>query len=273
MFFGISNWPYNTENQTDAYRFIEQFLPETYYLNVLVATFLVFINAAQINNIVIRNRIAKDINLFPGMVFIILSSLHKDMFWVSPQLISITFLLGGVGNIMRIYQKPNSSGYIFNTGFFVGLATIFYPPNFLFLIFGIISILVLRKFDLREIIQLFVGFILVFFFVAFIRYWNDLDFNVFANYLSKTDLSFSPLVLRLNEWIIILIGVLLLLTSMTNYRKFTIKKSIQSQKKVNLIYWFMVIAIITLPFLSTTFLFPSLLVLNISFSVFISLYK
>lgn len=272
IFFGIpSEWPYETENLSLIYRYIEQFLPTSYLWNVILATVLIFINAAQINYIVIKNRIARDINLFPGMVFILLSALHKDMFWLSPQLISISFLLGALNNLFRIYQKPQSAGFLFSAGFFTGLATLFYFPFSLFLFFAIISILILRKFVLRELIQLLTGFFLVFFFMAFVRFWNDLNFNFVEIFLSQFKWSFSFSHYSLNEWIILAFTVLMLFIVSANYRKFTIKKSIQSQKKVNLIYWLMIIGFVTLPFIPTVFIFPSLLVIYVSYAVFIGM--
>jgi hypothetical protein len=272
IFFGVpSNWPYDTENLSLIYRYVEQFFPTNYLWNVILATVLIFINAAQINYIVIKNRIARDINLYAGMVFILLSALHKDMFWLSPQLISLSFILAALNNLFRIYQKPRSAGFLFNAGFFTGLATLFYFPFSLFLFFAIISILILRKFDIREIIQLLTGFFLVFFFMAFIRYWNDLNFNFVEIFLSQFKWSFSFSRYSLNEWIILAFTVLMLFISSTNYRKFTIKKSIQSQKKVNLVYWLMIIGFLTLPFIPTVFIFPSLLVIYVSYAIFIGM--
>lgn len=271
-FFDIPDWPYDTTSLSLVYQYFEQFFPKTYYWNVLLATVLVFINAVQINNIVIKNRISRDINLYSGMAFILLSSFHKDMFWLSPQLISLSFLLAAMSNVFRIYQRPKSAIYIFNTGFFTGLATLFYFPYSLFIFFAVIAIIILRKFVIREIIQLLVGFILVFFFLAFILFWNDQSFNFYEIFLKQFKWSFSFSFYQLNEWIILALSVLMIFVSISNYRKFTIKKSIQSQKKVNLFYWFMLFGFITLPFVPTIFIFPSLLIIYISFAVFIGMF-
>jgi hypothetical protein len=270
-FFDMPSWPYQTDDLSLVYRYLEQFFPENYLFNVILATFLVFIAAVQINNIVIKNRITREINLFPGMAFILLSALHKDMFWLSPQLIALVFILAALSNIFRIYQKPKSAVYIFNAGFFSGLATLIFFPYSLILVFSAVAILVLRKFDFREFIQLLSGFLLVFFFMAFIRFWNDLSLNFIDIFLRQFQWSLGYRPYRLNEWIIFLLVFLLVITAIMNYRKFTIKKSIQSQKKVNLFYWFMVLAFITLPFVTTRFVFPGLLVLFIPFAVFLGM--
>lgn len=270
-FFDSPQWPYPISDQSPVYQYFEQFFPESYSMNVLVASVLIFFNAAQINNIVIKNRVARDINLFPGMVFIILSALHKDMFWVSPQLIAITFLLMGVANVFRIYQKPMASKYIFNAGFFTGISTLFYFPYLIFLVFMFISILILRRFKLIDLFQLFTGFGLVFFFLAFLLFWNNQDYNIFLLFKGQFRWSLGFKAYKLNEYLIFGSIVAMIIMSMTNYRKFTIKKSIQSQKKVNLVYWMMIFGLLSLPFIPTSLIFPALLAVFISFSIFIGM--
>lgn len=270
-FFDMPAWPYDTEKLSPAYRYLEQFFPENYTLNVLVATVLVFIAAAQINNIVIKNRIARDINLYPGMAFIFLSALHKDMFWLSPQLISIIFILVAIANVFRIYQKPNAGIYLFNSGFFMGLSSVFFFPYSILIIFCFIAVMILRKFELRDFIQMITGFLLVYFFVLFVHFWNDVPVDFYELYIKQFSWALGFKSFALNEWIIFGINAFLIIVSITNYRKFTIKKSIQSQKKVNLIYWFMIIAIISLVFIPTIFIFSGFMVIYISFAVYLGM--
>jgi len=271
VFFGTANWPVNTEQLSPVYRYVENFLPEEYLWNVILASFLVFINAAQINHIVIKNRISREINLFPGMVFILLSALHKDMFWVSPQLIALTLLLPTVSNIFRIYQKPQASRYLFNSGFFLALSSIFYLPFTLFILFCLAGIVILRKLQLRDFVQLLIGYFLVFFIITFLRFWNNLDYSPFLDFENQLHWSFGFQKYYLNEILVLLLVLFFIIISIINYRKFTIKKSIQSQKKVNLIFWFMIIGLITIVFSLNAFIFPSLMIILVALSIFIGM--
>ena len=271
IFFDKPQWPIDIESHTMVYKSLEQHLPDQYIPNVILASFLVFINAVHINHIVIKNRIAREINLFPGMVFILLSSMHKDLFWISPQLISITFLLIAISNIFRIYQKPKASIYFFNTGLLIGLASLFYIPYTMFLLFIFITVFNLRKLQIRDFIQILTGLLLVVGFVSFFRFWGDKDFTPFLDFKDQLIVSFKIGRLQLNEIIIIIMILIMILLSILNYRKFTIKKSIQSQKKVNLIYWFMVFSLVSLIYGMNVFLFPNLLILFIPLSIFIAM--
>lgn len=271
IFFGDPVWPINIDDQSLVYQYIHQFFPGTYVWNVILGCFILFIDAVILNRIVIQNRISREINLFPGMLLILFSALHKEMFWTSPQLIAITFLLLAISNIFRVYQKPNASIFIFNAGFFSAIATLIYIPYIFFVIFVFVSILVLRKMDVRDFIQVISGFILPFFFVHFIRYWNTGTVKLFKDFNEQMIINFKISGMMINDWIIIAFIILLLVLSFNNYRKFTIKKSIQSQKKVNLFYWFLIIAFISLLFSLDSFFMPGLQILFISFAVFIAM--
>ena len=271
IFFGetATNRPDMPYSQT--FEALNNVFPESNLWNVLLACVIVFLNAALINHIVIRNRIAREINLFPGMVYILLTALHKDMFWLSPMLVGQFFLLIGVANAFRIYQKPIAGIYLFNTGFFTAIAGLIFVPYTLFLIFGVLAILSLRKLGWRDIMQLITGYVLVFFFLAVIRFWQEVNPNPFLDLITLIEwkLGFTPY--QVNEWIIFLIIAILTITGVINYRKFTIKKSIQSQKKINLIYWFLFLGFLTLPFHSTDAIFAGLIPVFFPFAVFIGM--
>jgi len=268
MFFGTPEWPVDTQSQGMAFRYFEQFFPAEFLWNAILATVLVFINAVQINYMVIKNRISREINLFSGMAFILLTALHKDMFWLSPQLISVSFLLASIQNIFRIYHKPRASRYFFNAGFFLGLSVVFYPPYIFFLAMLIVSILVLRKMNVRDFIQLLSGLLLVFLFSSFFRFWHGQDFMIFGELKGRFEIRVVMSGLKVNEWIILLFILTMGTVAAINYRKFTIKKSIQSQKKVNMMYWNLVISVVCILFSMNEFFFTSLIIIMVSLSVF-----
>jgi len=270
-FINVPDWPINTESESQVFQYIEQFFPKKYLWNVVLSSFVVFINAVQINNIVIKNRITREINLFPGMIFIFLSAIHVDMFWLSPQLVSISFLLAGISNIYRIYQKPYASIYIFNTGFFIGIAGLFYLPYAIFIFIAIISIATLRKFNILDFLQLIIAFIFPFIFLLFLWFWKDFDYGILIDTPKLIHITNIFSIPDFYEILIYALLIIIIVHSFMNYRKNTIKKSIQSQKKVNIFYWQVFVALLTIPFITPEYLFNAFLILFIPLSVFISM--
>lgn len=64
-------------------------------------------------------------------------------------------------------------GNIFDTGFLIGLATLFYFPSILFIVFVYFGMASVRPFVLREWVAAFLGFINPFFLVFTYHFWND----------------------------------------------------------------------------------------------------
>lgn len=259
------------DHPTPVYTFLNQFLPSLYLYNVLVASFIIFICAVLLNNIVIKNRITREMNLIPGMIFVFMSSLHKDAFTLSPLLISSLILLFAFANIYRIYHRPFAGIYIFNAGFLTALAGLIYIPHILFAGVMIAALFILRKLNIRDFIQLFTGMILSVAFWGFISFWYGVPFYYLENLPESFYLTDHFKSYKLNEIFILAILVILTILSLVKYKSFVLKKSIQSQKKVDLLYYILGIAYLNVLIIPENFLFHGLLLIYIPLSVFLAM--
>ena len=271
IFFETPTVPDFSQNMTPVYSYINQFLPSSYLYNELIACFLVFICAVLLNNIVIKNRIAREINLIPGMLLIFMSAFHKDTFFVSPLLVSSVILLIGFANIYRIYHRPFAGIYIFNAGFLIGLASLIYIPHILFAGVLFAALFILRKVDIRDFVQLVSGMMIVFAFWGFISFWFELPLYYLENIPKNFYLINHFKLFKLNEIIILLILGISTLLSIFKYKSFVLKKSIQSQKKVELLYYIIAIGFINIFISPDAFLFQSLFLIYIPVSAFLAM--
>lgn len=258
-------------NTTPIYQYISQFLPTDYLFNALTASFLVFICAVLLNNIVIKNRIAREMNLIPGMLLIFMSSFHKDTFLVSPILVSSVILLFGFASIYRTYHRPFAGIYIFNAGFLVGIASMIYVPHILFIGVLLGALIILRKVDFRDFVQMFTGLTMAFAFWGFASFWFDLPFYYFEKLPEHFYITNHLKSYKLNEIIILIILGISLLLSVFKYKSFVLKKSIQSQKKVELLYYIIAIGFISTLICPDEFLFHSLFLIYIPLSAFLAM--
>lgn len=211
----------------------------------ILANILIFIQALLINQIFIKNRVSKEITLFAGLAYIIFISIVSENNMLSPILIANTFIIIALTNLLNTYKLPNATVYIFNTGFFIGVASAIYTPYFVFIFFGVISLLLLRSFRLLEKLQFFIGLGLPYFLLFTYKYWSDIKF---AELDFIKEIFFRLPAFSGNSLIIFYISVAILILcvgfSIFNYPYFTSKKSIQSQKKIDIIYWFMFFTLI-----------------------------
>lgn len=222
-----------------------EFLPNALIQNI-IANILIFIQVLLINQIFIKNRISKEITLFAGLLYILFVSLISDNNLLSPILIANTFIIVALANLLNTYKLPNATVYIFNTGFFIGVASAIYTPYFAFILFGIIALLLLRSFKILEKLQFFIGISLPYFFLFTYKYWNDIKF---ADLDFVKEIFFRFPVLNSDILFIFYVSVIFLFLCVAfavfNYPSFTSKKSIQSQKKIEIVYWFMLFTLVS----------------------------
>jgi len=271
IFFEKPAEPVVNQNMTPVYTYINQFFPASHIYNVLIACFLVFICAVLLNNIVIKNRIAREMNLIPGMLLIFMSSFHKDTFTVTPLLVSSVFLLFAFANTYRIYHRPFAGIYIFNAGFLVGIASMIYIPHILFAGALVASLFILRKVHVRDFVQMMAGLIIAFSFWGFVSFWFEIPFYYLNNLSENFYLANHFRLFKLNEFIILIILGVSILFAIIKYKSFVLKKSIQSQKKVELLYYILAIGFIIMFISPGAFLFHSLFLIYIPLSVFMAM--
>lgn len=212
----------------------------------IFANLLIFCQALLINHLYLKNRLSKNATLFPGLFYIIFITLIDENNLLAPILIANTFIILAVLNVLETYKLPQARVYIFNTGFILAMASLFYSPYFAFILFGVISLLQLRSFKIAEKLQFFIGFGVPYFLLFTYRYWFgisyvDLDFinEIFFRIPKfRTD---GLIVFYLS----VLVPLLCVVLALFNFGNINGKKSIQAQKKIDIIYWVLLFCLIS----------------------------
>lgn len=239
-------------------------------LQSLLASIIVFLTANFINRLVIQNRLSKFLTLIPGLFFILITAGMPSGMFLSPALLSVFFVLSALLNMYRTYKNRDSATHIFNAGLYFGIATIIYPSHIFFWAFGVIALLNLRSFKISEMIIYISGYFVPLFLLGTYYYWNnklDLIYDYFQfdkGILSIfSDLSYEVL------FHIAAIGIVVVYT-IVRYNSFMMKSTIQVQKKVDIVYWFMLFCLLNM-FFSNGISLTHMVVLAIPFSIFVGL--
>lgn len=235
----------------------------------VLAILLIYFHVLFINRLVIKHRIANEITLLPGLIYAVLISFLPEYCNLTPYLIANTFILIGIGQIFKTYKRPQSADIIFNVGFLIAMASLFVPQYIILLLVGLIGLFIMRSMKMAEILQLISGSILVYSAYCGVLY--------LSNYAILPELNKISLIPRLS--ILELRGaalykvaaiVLVSLYAVINYGRYTLKKSIQTQKKVDILYWFMIASMLIL--LISPNIYPGLvLLLFIPISIFLNI--
>ncbi len=246
------------------YDLLLQVLPSNHLFQSVLSIFIVFFEAVLINRLVIKNRFSRDITLLPGMFFIILVSIKPSMQVLSPVMIGLIFVIQSFINLFKTYKKYNSERYLFNAGFYLGISILFYSDYIYLLIPLFFSLLSIRTFKLRELLQMISGLLLVAYFYAFGLYWYEKPLA-----LPEINFGFSPIsISNIYDYFILGFYSFLILNTVVSLRKFVIKKSIQSQKKINIIFSILIFSVVAFFFVQVDDIFNYLYLIAFALSFF-----
>jgi len=238
-------------------------------LQNIVAILLVYFQMLYVNRLVIKHRLSHPYTLLPGLVYAILISFLPEYTMLSPFLIANTFVLIAIGQIFKTYRKPKAADILFDIGFSIAVTALFVPNYIFLLVIGIVGLFVLRSMKVVEIFQMISGILLVLIAFCGILYLLDIPF---LPELNKASIYPRLTLLEVRGVQLYTIGVIIFIAGFTvlSYGKYTVKKSIQIQKKVDILYWIMIATALIL-FMFTSIEPNQVLLICIPFSILLSL--
>jgi hypothetical protein len=210
---------------------------ESSIVSVVFGILLVYFQALQLNRVVIQNRMTHELTLFPGMMYVLIVSYFPAYDGLSSPLLANTFVLIALESLFSTHKKTGAAGRIFDSGFWLSLAGLFYFGYTVLLLFGIVGLSALRTLKSREWLQYFIGYITPIGIVAMLNFilhedLIDLTQHVAGN-LGAFELEFTGM----RTFIHIGFFGVLLLGSVLSFGSFKQRKNIHTQKKVDLILW------------------------------------
>lgn len=210
----------------------------------ILAIVLLLIQGFMVNLLSINNRLTNEVNLFPGVFYILSSCLVPDMLYLSPVLLGNTFMMIALLELFGTYKKNNCADKIFNAGFWIGIASLFYFSFAFYLILLMAGLNILRAFKIQERLMALIGLLVPYILVGFYFYWFDRFDEFWATQVSD-NLGFFNLGIGQRNWastVNILIFAALLIFTIGNNGLFLSKKNIQAQKKISILYWVLISA-------------------------------
>lgn len=213
------------------------------WVNRGTAIFLLLFNATILNYIVSEHRIEYETTLFPGLFYVLISSAIPDFLHLSPILMGNTFLIFALLNLVKTYKKNHCAALIFNVGFWIAIASLFYFSFAVFVLWGLVCLGVLRAFKFSEWMMVLSGFFVPYLLVGTYHFWFDsfgefwtqqVSQNIsFLDFNSKNDITTNAELISFS---------LLILFSLGSAGVYNFKKNIQIQKKITVLYWLLFFA-------------------------------
>jgi hypothetical protein len=251
----------------------------TYYLvgsqeliSQIIAFVLLLVQGFSINLLVINHRLSHENNLFPGVFLVLISCLIPDFLYLSPVLLGNTFFIFSMIELFSIYKNPACADRIFNAGLLVGIASLFYFPFLFFYIFLFAGLTILRAFNIREQLASLSGIFVVYFIAGFGFYWfNQLDFFWEIQFRKNFNfLSFMRDYYAFGEYMKLGVLLFLVLVAIFNSDAYMLKKNIQVQKKISILFWSIGVGVLS-AFFQSSLTLEHWLLLAPPLSVFLAL--
>lgn len=102
-------------------------------------------------NVIINNRdIYAKRNYVPGLIYLLFLNISFDCSTLSPVLMATTFLLMSFGTLVRQISRLQATDEVFEVGFLIGVASLFYPPACVFILWAIASLIFFSGTTLRQ---------------------------------------------------------------------------------------------------------------------------
>ncbi len=208
----------------------------SFYLALILVVFI----GLLLNIIENRYKLSGELNLLPGASFILLASFIPETYFFSPALIALGFFLLAYHEILGCYKQFQPATQIFNIGFFISIAFLFYSSFWLFIPFALVALGIVRNFKFQEVMMLIVGFITPLLLVGIFCFWNDcledfisIQFTGAVAWMSwvttRNWVQLAPLAFFGGFMLFILI----------KFPSFQLKKGIQERKGIDVLYWSM----------------------------------
>lgn len=237
----------------------------------ILSTFLVFIQAAIINRLFIKQSMIGEINLYPGLSYILLTALHPSFIGISSLLLANTTLLISLAYLFDVLKKEKQEETRFMAGWWIAVSGLIYTPFFILVLFGLIAMSMLKTLKLKDIFQYLTGFISPFFIGWMMRIiiTDDLKTGM-QNLFATFGIPAFQRVENLADIITVSIIGLLLLISILGYNQIIARKNIHAQKKIDTMYAlvFFCIPMILFPLVISV---QFLMVLMVPFSLFMAI--
>ncbi len=143
------------------------------------ATLVAVFQVVYFNYLINTRDIFPERTFWPGLLYMLFMHLSFDCMTLSPVLMSTCFLLLAFGTLVRQMDRRGATDEVFEVGFYIGIAALFYLPSALFIIWAVLSLLFYTGATFRQYSLSLFGFLFPFATTILFYYLFDSldDFN------------------------------------------------------------------------------------------------
>lgn len=138
-----------------------------------ISMILVLIQCGIFNNLLLNNKAYNQNTYVPALMYMVFMHMSFDFFTLSPVLMGMTFALLAINNLFQRMDNTTRDELFVQMGFYIGIATLFYLPFFLYFIVIILSLLIYTGSIFRRMLLMVYGYLIVLTLAALYYFWFD----------------------------------------------------------------------------------------------------
>jgi hypothetical protein len=232
------------ENAVD-YTFLLAWVPNFKSLGTVAESVLLFgmllIQAFWLNRLINVNRLGKRATYYGSVAFLLCAFSFQGSVILAPALFANLSITLSLVQLFRAYEKKSSVAEIFNAAFFASLGALLNPAAIWYLPFIVISWFMLRAFNAKELIIIFLGLTIPYYLLGTYMFafgnlsgwWSNDVIGSFGRTAFNVNLNLS-------FWISLGSWALLLLISILNFNTLKQKTTIREQKYIDVLFWLLI---------------------------------
>ena len=141
------------------------------WIHLVFSSILVIVQASLLNTILLKNKAFDQNNYLPAFLYVILTSATMDFFSLSPQLMSLTFIILSLNQIFRRIDNVVKDDLFLYAGIFNALAFFIYLPSIVYFFAFLLSFIIFSTAVFRRLLLYIYGFSMVLIIIICYFYW------------------------------------------------------------------------------------------------------
>lgn len=139
----------------------------------LVGSILAISIALLLNGLHNQYKLSGSSHRLTAYFYILLSALYPGFTYLSPTLLAGFILALTFPILLRLYYEDAPRILLLDIGFLLGVATLLHVPSIFFLVWFIVSIILLRPFRMLDFVALLLGLLIPIYLLGVYLFWND----------------------------------------------------------------------------------------------------
>ena len=169
-------------------------LTSNLFVLITLAFLTLMVQALYLNHILIKHELVHRSSTLPAFVYLVLMSHSLQLQHLYPALISGLFVLAAIDSLLDIDEGNEFYRLSYRTGFFLGIASLFYLPTTAILLVVWVTLFIYRIVNWRPSFIPILGLLTPYLFLFTYYFWMDATdefINHYLNYFSHTKLLFA----------------------------------------------------------------------------------